>query len=235
MEQKPAFWAVIPAAVRYDSGIPPSAKLLYAEISALTDMRGYCWATNSYFEQLYNLSERTIIRLIRVLETAGYIRVEDDGGGTTVRKIYAGVNPVSVPPDKNVSTPLTKMSPPPDKNVRGIENNINNQAKRTNKPAACASHDPEMFDRFWKAYPCKKDRQSAVAEWDRLKPDRKLMGVMSVALERQKASEQWQRGIGIPYACRWLKKRRWEDEDDEPEIPSGACTYSGEDGDVLRI
>ncbi len=43
---KPAFWAVLPAAVRYDEELPPNAKLLYAEISALTDQRGYCYASN---------------------------------------------------------------------------------------------------------------------------------------------------------------------------------------------
>ena len=69
-----------------------------------------------------------------------------------------------------------------------------------------------MFERFWKAYPRGEDRQGAVAEWDRLRPDMELMHVMSRALEQQKQSEEWQRNIGIPYAVRWLRRRRWEDE-----------------------
>ena len=69
-----------------------------------------------------------------------------------------------------------------------------------------------MFARFWKAYPKGKDKDAAIREWDKLKPDRELMRVMSAALDRDKASEEWQRGIGIPYACRWLSHRRWEDE-----------------------
>ena len=45
---KPSYWAVLPAAVRYDPKIPASAKLLYAEISSLTDGRGFCWASNAF-------------------------------------------------------------------------------------------------------------------------------------------------------------------------------------------
>ena len=155
MTSKPSYWAVLPAAIRYDPEIPASAKLLYAEISSLTDERGYCWASNAYFERLYSLSERTIVRLIRALEKAGYIRILDAGGATR-RKIAAGINPLgdqisprgpaglgrddnekgsddAETPDKNVSTPLTKMSVPPDKNV--TQNKKENK-KENNPPKA---------------------------------------------------------------------------------------------------
>jgi len=229
---KPSYWAVLPAAIRYDPEIPASAKLLYAEISSLTDSRGYCWASNAYFERLYDLSERTIVRLIRALENAGYIRILDAGGGSARRKIAAGINPLAGTPDKNVSTPLTKMSVPPDKNVR--ENSKENR-KMNNPPKAPqgAAWEPEMFERFWKAYPCKRDKASARREWDRLEPDRKLMLTMSAALKRQKASEQWQREIGIPYACRWLRNRRWEDELED--APSPAAAPRDDRRDVLWI
>lgn len=86
-----------------------------------------------------------------------------------------------------------------------------------------------MFERFWKAYPRGKDRQGAVREWDNLKPSRKLMMTMSAALLRQKDSEDWQRGIGIPYACRWLSNRRWEDEDrSQPEPQTSGAGDGGE-------
>jgi len=57
----------------------------------------------------------------------------------------------------------------------------------------------------------------AVEEWDKLQPDDALIDRMARALARQKASEEWQRGIGIPYACRWLRKRRWEDVPAQPQ------------------
>ena len=109
--EKPSYWAVLPAAVRYDPTITAGARLLYAEISSLTDARGYCWASNAYFERLYDLSERTIVRLIRALENAGYIRILDAGGGSARSKIAAvnqklterGIDPEKL---KTVHTPI---------------------------------------------------------------------------------------------------------------------------------
>ena len=72
--------------------------------------------------------------------------------------------------------------------------------------------EPDMFARFWALYPRGEDKRRAAKEWDKLRPDRKLMEIMSAALKRQMASEEWRRGVGVPYACRWLSNRRWEDE-----------------------
>lgn len=78
---------------------------------------------------------------------------------------------------------------------------------------------PDTFARFWAAYPRGEDKQGAIAAWDELKPDDATLQAMSRALVRQKASEEWQRGIGIPYAVRWLRRRRWEDEIKAPASP----------------
>ena len=78
---------------------------------------------------------------------------------------------------------------------------------------------PDTFARFWAAYPRGEDKQGAIAAWDELKPDDATLQAMSRALVRQRASEEWQRGIGIPYAVRWLRRRRWEDEIKAPAPP----------------
>ena len=90
--------------------------------------------------------------------------------------------------------------------------------RRKRATTAIPEWEPEMFERFWAAYPRGEDRQGAVREWDRLKPDRRLMFEMSAALDRQKKSEEWLRGIGIPYACRWLSKKRWTDRVDDASL-----------------
>lgn len=69
-EQKtqPSYYTNIPASVRYDKDIPANAKLLYGEIGCLSNKFGYCFATNNYFANLYDLSEDRISRLIHLLE-----------------------------------------------------------------------------------------------------------------------------------------------------------------------
>ena len=73
---KKSYYAVIPATVRYDNSVVPSAKLLYGEITALCNEKGYCWATNDYFSRLYSVSKRTISTWIKSLCDAGYISAE---------------------------------------------------------------------------------------------------------------------------------------------------------------
>ena len=71
----PSYYAIIPAEVRY-SNINPSAKLLYGEITALCNQRGYCWATNSYFSELYGVTKNTISTWISELKKRNFISVE---------------------------------------------------------------------------------------------------------------------------------------------------------------
>lgn len=73
MEEKPNYYAIIPANVRYDATIKDKSKLLYAEITALTQKEGKCWASNHYFANLYGVSVQTISSLLKDLEEKGYI------------------------------------------------------------------------------------------------------------------------------------------------------------------
>ena len=76
MDQAANYYAIIPAYVRYDNTLKPNEKLLYGEITALCNEEGYCWATNEYFAQLYEVHSKTISQWINELKEKGYINVE---------------------------------------------------------------------------------------------------------------------------------------------------------------
>ena len=72
MKEKPNYYAIIPANVRYSS-LKPNAKLLYGEITALSNKLGYCFASNNYFAELYGVSKNTVSRWIGDLKRLGFI------------------------------------------------------------------------------------------------------------------------------------------------------------------
>lgn len=72
----PNYYAIIPAKVRYDDRLRANEKLLYGEISALSNKDGECWARNSYFAKVYQVTTPAISRWISDLEECGYISVE---------------------------------------------------------------------------------------------------------------------------------------------------------------
>lgn len=72
----PSYFAIIPANVRYDKRLSANAKLLYGEITALSNKNGICFATNQYFANLYGLSSISISRLIKTLKDNGYISTQ---------------------------------------------------------------------------------------------------------------------------------------------------------------
>ena len=73
MSEKPNYYAVIPAEIRYNKKLTPNAKLLYAEITALCNMNGKCNASTKYFANLYEVSRVSIQNWLKLLEENNYI------------------------------------------------------------------------------------------------------------------------------------------------------------------
>jgi len=76
MEDKPNYYAVIPASVRYDNELRANEKLLYGEITALSSKNGICTASNNYFAKLYEVKPNAISKWIKDLKDKGYINVK---------------------------------------------------------------------------------------------------------------------------------------------------------------
>lgn len=123
-ELKKSYYAIIPAEVRYDEELPPNAKLLYGEITSLCNEKGYCWATNQYFADLYHCSVSAVKKWISALVKKGYISLEliyKEGTKQVLqRKLY--INP-SV---NFYTTPSVEMY---TDNNKVINTKINNKLK----------------------------------------------------------------------------------------------------------
>lgn len=178
-------------------------------------------------------------KVVKELEEAGYLeRIQARGGGrfegydyvlreqsSTAPPSPGNLGDGEAPSPGNLGTGFLGTDFPPQRdNVKEITENNPPKPPRGRREKAACEWEPDMFERFWKLYPRGEDKAKARFEWDEIKPDHALMQRMSAALKRQLASEEWRRGIGIPYACRWLSNRRWEAAD-KPDLG----TVSGSD------
>lgn len=68
------YMGYLPATLRYDKELTANAKILFIEISALTNAKGYCWAENLYFQEFFGVQKGSIIRWLNELEERGYIK-----------------------------------------------------------------------------------------------------------------------------------------------------------------
>ena len=122
--ETPTFYTMLPAAVRYDKNLKPNEKLLFAEISALTNVTGYCYASNAYFQNLFDASTRTVQGWLKHLQDCGYISIIQVGGGAGEQRAERRISPLTgmavVPqtPAKYAPPPQKIAGGPPQKNAQ---------------------------------------------------------------------------------------------------------------------
>jgi hypothetical protein len=83
-EEKPSYYAIITADVRYDERLSPSEKLMWGEFTCLTNKYGFSTASNNYFAKLYNKDPSTISKWVKHLEECGYITVDYERNGKQI-------------------------------------------------------------------------------------------------------------------------------------------------------
>lgn len=93
-EEKPSYFGIIPATVRYDKTLKANAKLLFSELTCLSEKDGYCYASNNYFAKLYEVDPSSISKWLKQLADKGYIKIEYkyNGKECTERKIFINTN-----------------------------------------------------------------------------------------------------------------------------------------------
>ena len=130
---QPNYFAVIPAEVRYCENLPANAKLLYGEITALSNKEGFCWATNNYFAKLYNKHPITISSWVAKLEKYDFIKCILNG--PNIRKIY-------IVPSKRKHLPLLVKTLRPSKR-KHLE--LYNNKKNNKNNLALGDKSPKML------------------------------------------------------------------------------------------
>lgn len=176
-KEKPGYFAVIPSAVRYCDDIPASAKLLYGEISSLSNGLGYCWASDQYFADLYAVNIRTVRNLLKALSDAHFIIINEEKtvDGHKARQLF--LNPAAlILTAGNCPGTMEKIFQPLENNFLNLENFFqplySNNNKYNNNPPnppeggsgeepkkkprkraePAPDFEPERFAAFWETY-----------------------------------------------------------------------------------
>ena len=206
--------------VAQDARLSLKARGLFLLMQSLPEDWNY---TISGLAQLANTGKDQIRSGLKELLEVGYLVKEQshDGTGKFAGNIF--ILQENAPPlSGNPTTGNPTTEKPSTENPTQQNNNIHippivpqGGTRKRKKKVAREEPDwkPERFHGLWAYYPDKgrKDKQAAMDAWDELQPDDALIAIIARSLEKLKASPEWQDGIGIPYLCRFLRKRRWED------------------------
>lgn len=132
MKEKPNYWSILPANVRYDKELKPNEKILYSEITSLMNREGYCYASNKYFASLYNVDPSVISRWVNHLVEKGYLESElvykENSKEIAYRKLTTPLLiKKSIGIDYLVNTPIDYLVKDNNKYI-SINNNNNNSS-----------------------------------------------------------------------------------------------------------
>lgn len=192
------YYAVITADILYHKGLTPRQKLLVASISNLSNEKGYCWATNSYFSEMLNCEERTIQRDLKVLEDLGILGrvIQLDSNGQFKMRTLTIIDHAPSMTGGGVNSDIRG----------GVKNDAHNNKDINNKEEYILS-DFEIFEQFWNAYDRKEGRKRAEQEWKKLsEQDKKI--ALAHAQKYSAAREQKFRKSPAKY----LADREFENE-----------------------
>lgn len=222
MSEQPSYYSIITANVRYDNRLTDSEKLLFAEITSLSNKYGYCTATNSYFARLYEVVKETISRRISNLTKYGYLKIETvkDGKQIKQRKMYP-LTQSSIPIDVKINTPIdNSVNTPIDANVKENNTSINttsiNNINRTDNSATDVTR--ERFEEWWEFYDKKLDKKKAFSLFKSALKEHEFETIMNGTKEYLKTitDKQYQK-----YPKTFLSQESYLNDFSEELQPSG--------------
>lgn len=170
-----SYYAIIPANVRYDKRLTANAKLLYGEITALCNEKGYCWARNSYFSELYGVSKTSVSKWISQLIEYGYLfsEIKYRDGSREIEARYLKI--IDMPIEEDCRPIEEKLKRPIEEKLKGgieeklKENNtsLNNTSfnnKKERKQEKANNENSKTFNEIIESYTDNKDLRFELKE-----------------------------------------------------------------------
>ena len=158
--------------------------------------------------------DKTISRVLTILfrECAGEcIEMEKESQTVQIALKLVGERQPTTTDGNERNPPLS----PSEKETK--EKNQKKGEEKIHSPSRSISIIPQLFERFWEAYPRKVGKAAAEKSFAKcVGKDREtqqaILDQMLKALEWQKRTDQWQEAEFIPHPATWLNQQRWKDE-----------------------
>lgn len=203
----------IPKEIWLNETLSMQEKLFLVEIDSLDDEQRGCYANNEYFAKFFFLSKSRCSEVIKSLEEKGLITITYTykQGSKEIESRSIRVFGKSNAPFEKPFTPLRETVYPPSEKAQENNTKINNT--KSNIKPLCAT-ELARFNKFYSAYPKKRNKADAEKAFKKLNPDDILLNEILSAINVAIASEEWRKDGGkyIPYPASWLNAKGWADE-----------------------
>ena len=211
MEEKPNYFAVLPASVRYNEKLNSSQKIFFSEITALTQKTGECWASNNYFARLYKVSPSSISNWVKMLEKEDLITVEYKKNGREIEKRIIKIKGI-----QNIDYVFNKL----DGGIQNIEEGYSKNLKENNTSINNTSINnnkeiyKESFEELWKLYPNKKGKTDAYKKFKKLIDNGTSIEIIKDGIQRYKnyIEAEHIKPKYIKYGSTFFNQECWRDD-----------------------
>lgn len=193
------YYAVITANILYNKHLTPRQKLLVACISNLSNDKGYCWASNSYFSEILNCEERSIQRDLKVLEDFGILGriIQLDSNGQFKMRTLTIIDHASSMTGGGVKSDVGG----------GVTDDAHNNKEYINNKEEYILSDFEVFLHFWNVYGRKEGKLKAMNEWKKLSEEEKQIALAHAPKYVQGKEKRY---LSLPE--KYLREKRFNDE-----------------------
>lgn len=190
----------IPKDVWLDDRLSMLDKGILTEIDSLDTGDDGCFASNEHLANFCQCSERKVSESVSKLTNLGYVKVVSFDG----RKRF-------------LRSCIAKNAGQGSKNCEADLQNLrdsNTSSNSPNKPLKSISSDVDLvgFIGFWKCYPNKVKKSSAIIAWKSGKLESIADKIIADVNLRCNTEWKGQEMRFIPHPTTYLHQRRWEDE-----------------------